>query len=225
MSDSEIALLGLLAEKPRYGYELDKIIERRGMRAWTDIAFSSIYAVLRTLETKGLVAATTEVAGNRVRKLFAITKEGKKALKEALIALIAEPEPPKDTMMLVLAYITAVPADDADRAFAARLDLLKETKARLIAKLNENEKSPANVRMMFERSLAAIEAEIEFAKKMAGEGLAEVASAAAQPRNDGTTRPEAEVEAVIDEIVAPPAETAPHNDVKRADDEAKETLF
>jgi DNA-binding PadR family transcriptional regulator len=37
-----LTLLGLLAEKPRHGYELEEVIIARGMRDWTEIGFSSI---------------------------------------------------------------------------------------------------------------------------------------------------------------------------------------
>lgn len=219
MTDSEIALLGLLAEKPRYGYELDKTIETRGMREWTDIAFSSIYAVLRSLDQKGMVSASTEVAGNRVRKLFSITKEGKKALKDALIGLIADPEPPKDPMMLALAYINAMPADDTARAFTARLKLLEETKTRLTAKMNENTKSPANVRLMFERSLAGVEAEMEFAKTMAG-GTAEE-----MEEMEETDETEVKPEPKPEQITEIMPEVKPETITKQVSDEVKDTLF
>lgn len=239
MTDSEIAILGLLAEKPRYGYELDKIIEQRGMREWTDIAFSSIYAVLRSLENQGFVSAETEVEGNRVRKLFALTKDGKRSLREALKALITEPAPPKDVMMLVLANAGVLNGDESALAFAARIKDLEQVKARLSAKLSENAKSPTNVRQMFERSLAQIDYEIEFAKTFVGEVasaaepvISEVASAPAEPRND-VKRPEAtgndvkppEAEPAISEVASSADIQPPSNDIERPDDEPKDTLF
>ena len=45
LTDSELLLLGLVAEMPRHGYELEQVIEQRGMREWTQIGFSSIYFV------------------------------------------------------------------------------------------------------------------------------------------------------------------------------------
>ena len=195
MGDNEIAILGLLAEKPRYGYELDKVIEQRGTREWTDIAFSSIYAVLRGLEQKGMVFSTTEVAGNRVRKLFTITKDGKRTLRESIENIIAKPARTNDRMMLALAYAGVLSGDDTNQAFAARLRQLEEAKSHLSAKFNENAKSSANVKQMFERSAINIEAEIKFAEGFLGE----VASAPVEPRNDGTTRPAMEEKEEMEE--------------------------
>jgi DNA-binding PadR family transcriptional regulator len=215
MLESEIALLGLLAEKPRYGYELDKIIEARGMREWTDIAFSSIYAVLRGMEKKGLAAATTEVAGNRVRKLFSITKEGKRALREAVKSQIAEPVKQNDLMMLALANITVLSADERREAAEARIGAQKSVAVYLRKKLGENAKSPDYVRAMFERSLMLIDADIVFTEDFFlgnAVALSEVASAPSEPRNDAK-RPE------TTEVVASPKEQAPRKDETTRNDE------
>ena len=59
LTDAELLLLGLVAEMPRHGYELDQVIQQRGMREWTQIGFSSIYFVLGKLEKLGLAAANT----------------------------------------------------------------------------------------------------------------------------------------------------------------------
>jgi DNA-binding PadR family transcriptional regulator len=57
LTDAELLLLGLVAEMPRHGYELDQVIQQRGMREWTEIGFSSIYFVLGKLEKLGLATA------------------------------------------------------------------------------------------------------------------------------------------------------------------------
>ena len=55
LTASELTVLGLLVEHPRHGYDLERVIEQRGIRQWTDIGFSSIYYVLSKLEKRGLV--------------------------------------------------------------------------------------------------------------------------------------------------------------------------
>ena len=51
---TEELILGILAEQPHHGYQIEKLIVDRGMRKWTDVGFSSIYYVLEKLEKKGL---------------------------------------------------------------------------------------------------------------------------------------------------------------------------
>ena len=55
LTDAELLVLGLVAEMPRHGYQLEQVIEERGMREWTRIGFSSIYFVLGKLRKMGLV--------------------------------------------------------------------------------------------------------------------------------------------------------------------------
>ena len=57
LTDAELLVLGLVAEMPRHGYQLDQVIEQRCMREWTQIGFSSIYFVLGKLEKMRLVTA------------------------------------------------------------------------------------------------------------------------------------------------------------------------
>ena len=57
LTNSELAILGLVAEHPRYGYQVEQDIAARGMREWTEIGFSSIYYVLNKLEAAGWLAS------------------------------------------------------------------------------------------------------------------------------------------------------------------------
>jgi DNA-binding PadR family transcriptional regulator len=42
LTDAELTVLGLVAEVPRHGYELEAIVAERGIREWTALGFSSI---------------------------------------------------------------------------------------------------------------------------------------------------------------------------------------
>lgn len=72
-----LVLLGLLHEKPLYGYEIKQIIEEH-MGDWTSIAFGSIYFALDKLAGEGLVEkVATEQPGNRPsRSVYQITSRG-----------------------------------------------------------------------------------------------------------------------------------------------------
>lgn len=64
-SDSDVVLLSLLAEQPRHGYDLDRIIEQRGYRQWTSLASSSVYYVLGRLADRGLIEPVGGTEGRR----------------------------------------------------------------------------------------------------------------------------------------------------------------
>ena len=90
ISNIEVAILGLLCEMPRYGYEIEKTIEERNMRNWTEIGFSSIYYVLKKLEEKELIRSKVEVVGNKPpRKVYTVTDEGYSAMKENVKQLLS----------------------------------------------------------------------------------------------------------------------------------------
>ena len=71
---TEELILGILAEQPCHGYQIEKLIEERGMRKWTDVGFSSIYYILEKLEKKGL--AESVPTKGKDKKEYKITKSG-----------------------------------------------------------------------------------------------------------------------------------------------------
>ena len=83
MTNAELAILSLIAQQPRHGYEIEQVIEARGMREWTEVGFSSIYYLLKKLEQKGYVKAQL-IAADRgpARKVYSITPAGEKAADE-----------------------------------------------------------------------------------------------------------------------------------------------
>ena len=53
MTNAELVILSLIAERPRHGYQIEQVIEEREMREWTELGFSSIYYILNKLEGQG----------------------------------------------------------------------------------------------------------------------------------------------------------------------------
>jgi DNA-binding PadR family transcriptional regulator len=72
-----LVLLGLLHERPLYGYEIKQIIEEH-MGDWTSIAFGSIYFALDKLAEEGFVekVATEQTGGRPSRSVYQITPAG-----------------------------------------------------------------------------------------------------------------------------------------------------
>ena len=77
MTNAELAILSLVAEAPRHGYEIEQIIEERGMREWTEIGFSSIYYLLKKLEKVDCVESELILTQGRgkARRVYQITAE------------------------------------------------------------------------------------------------------------------------------------------------------
>lgn len=90
ISDIEAAVLGLVCEGCRYGYEIEKTIEARNMRNWTEIAFSSIYYLLKKLEKKALITSRIErVKGRPSRRVYEATEEGKRVLRDKIKSILS----------------------------------------------------------------------------------------------------------------------------------------
>lgn len=76
LTDAELALLGLLAEQPRHGYELEAVIAERGVREWTALGFSSIYYLLNKLESRNLVSSERPDSHAKGRRIYSLTSTG-----------------------------------------------------------------------------------------------------------------------------------------------------
>lgn len=91
ISNTEAAILGLLSEKPRHPYDIEKTIEERGMREWTEISLSSVYKVLNKLEQKKLVKSKTQISErNQSQKVFHITTAGSKEMVKKVTHLLSQ---------------------------------------------------------------------------------------------------------------------------------------
>lgn len=83
----------LLSEGAAHPYQVEKMVQQRDMRYWTELSMSSIYKTLRQLEKKGLAASKASLGERNVgRRTYRLTKEGRQALREALREFAGEPE-------------------------------------------------------------------------------------------------------------------------------------
>jgi DNA-binding PadR family transcriptional regulator len=161
MTNAELAILSLIAEQPRHGYDLEQIIEARGMREWTEIGFSSIYYLLNKLEDGGLVESQlrqTEGKGP-ARKIYRITQIGRQALIERALAALSAPQSGSSPFLLGLANYPLIPREqllDALNSYVARLG----DRVRHIGQRAEAQRPlPAFVQAMFDYSQHMLEAE------------------------------------------------------------------
>ena len=77
---AEFLVLSLLEHEPRHGYELSKLIESRSAGVLT-FHVASLYPLLYRIEERGwIVGRWVERAGQRRRRYYSITDEGKRIL-------------------------------------------------------------------------------------------------------------------------------------------------
>ena len=79
---AELLILSLLEARPRHGYELSKLIHVRSGGALT-FHIDSLYPLLYRLEERGWVRGTwIEKPGERRRRFYKVTTEGRRVLAE-----------------------------------------------------------------------------------------------------------------------------------------------
>jgi PadR family transcriptional regulator, regulatory protein PadR len=77
---TELLILALVEQKPRHGYEIGRLIDERSDGA-ISFHIASLYPSLYRLEDKGLIEGRwVERAGQRRRRYYRLTAEGRKAL-------------------------------------------------------------------------------------------------------------------------------------------------
>lgn len=161
MTDAELLLLGLVAEMPRHGYELEQAIEERGMREWTQIGFSSIYFVLGKLEKAGFVSAK-QPSGPKSKKTFAITPAGRKVLEEQTLNALSSVRPTYSSVLIGMLHWRTVNHGAALESLKAREAAIAMETKRLERIRFQRQPLPDFVEALFDYSAGQLKAEEEW---------------------------------------------------------------
>lgn len=159
LTPAELTVLGLVVERPRHGYDLEQVIEQRGVRRWADIGFSSIYYLLGRLEKRGLVHVPRAPATARSRRVFHATDAGRGAARAGALALIADPVPVAHPLLAGVANLDLLTPAEYTRALGERLAAVQERIAAVRAARDAQEPLPRAAREVFSYSLGLLEAE------------------------------------------------------------------
>jgi transcriptional regulator len=77
---AELLILSLVQDQPRHGYDIGNLIERRS-QGTLKFNVASLYPLLYRLERRGWIQGRwVEKAGQRRRRYYRLTSEGKKVL-------------------------------------------------------------------------------------------------------------------------------------------------
>ena len=116
LSRSAIALMAILSEGPRTGYQLKKAIDSPQLSFWRD-SFGSIYPNLRRIEKLGLARKDRDDVGGRKRVVYTLTEQGMETVRRWL-ALPSNEVPIKAELLLKLRFAYTL-------GRALQLDLLR----------------------------------------------------------------------------------------------------
>src|SRR6478752_9785764 len=103
------ALLALLEEGPRYGYQLRAQFERRTGATWP-LNVGQVYTTLTRLERDGLVEGAGADGEGHV--VYRITEAGRAEVAAWFTTPVARTQPPRDELAIKLALAVTVPGVD-----------------------------------------------------------------------------------------------------------------
>ena len=167
MTNAELAILSLIVEAPRHGYELDQVIEQRGMRNWTEVGYSSIYYLLKKLQDNRLITSQTKQVEGRgpARKVYYPTEMGKKKCSEAIITALETPHQCYPPIQLGICNLELVSDSEAITALTRHCEGLEERRANITAMRKRQEPLSFIVDTMFDYSIAEVTGRIEWIKQ------------------------------------------------------------
>jgi DNA-binding PadR family transcriptional regulator len=104
-------ILGLLANKPRSGYDIKAVVDRSTRFFWA-ASYGQIYPELRRLEEGGLIEGEDAPSGGRSRRVYTLTDGGRQALVDWLLGSTVTIEL-RDESLLRLFFADALPREQA----------------------------------------------------------------------------------------------------------------
>lgn len=164
LTDAELVVLSLICEQPLHGYEIEQQINRRNMRAWTNLSSSSIYYILQRLEAKGYIepAPPTPSARGGPRKIFQITAAGELQWKEATLKALSQPKITYTEFLMGLHNLWNIAPGEALQAVRAYRNWLENDLQRQRDELEQLGMSFFPLDALFEYGFVLGDAELSF---------------------------------------------------------------
>lgn len=121
-----LAVLICLYERPMHPYETATVLRQRNKHESVRLNYGSLYAVVDSLERRGLIEAQdTERAGRLPeRTIYRLTDEGKVEVHDWMSELVSVPAKEYPALLSALSFLAALPPDVV-------VDLLNERVGRL----------------------------------------------------------------------------------------------
>jgi DNA-binding PadR family transcriptional regulator len=161
-----LVILGLLRERPLYGYEIKQMIEEH-MGDWTSIAFGSIYFALDKLNDEKLIEKLeVENEGKRPsRSIYQLTPAGRDEFLRRLRKEWRQVERLYFSMDICLFFLDMLPIEEVKDYLNLRKASLQKTLDYLHSHRNEQLALPEVPRLataIFDHSLVHTKAELKW---------------------------------------------------------------
>jgi DNA-binding PadR family transcriptional regulator len=156
----ELAILGLLKDRPMHGYQLSRELAEQLGGLWR-VSYGSLYPTLRRLQAEGAIEAAGGEVGKRRKTVYRITPAGEELFLQMLEEAPQEGAQTEDNRFRVrLAFFRYLPPETRIRLLERRRAALEERLADVKARLRDPEATDDYQRALMEHGRAAIEADI-----------------------------------------------------------------
>ena len=167
---TRLVILGLLRERPLYGYEIKQLIEQY-MGDWTSIAFGSIYFALDKLAEEKLIekVATEQEGGRPSRTVYQITQAGRDEFLRLLRELWTTWERQYYAFDIGVWFMEALPLEERKAYLRQRIERLEyvlqfvgEDKGQTVARPDV----PQLAEAIFDHVLVHVRADLEWVSQL-----------------------------------------------------------
>jgi DNA-binding PadR family transcriptional regulator len=171
ISNVEFILLSLIHEQEKVtGYHLNRLIEERGYRDWTDIGTTSIYTGLKKLKQKQYVTSVTDryKKGRGPKGVnYSLTPEGLGLLKAEVEQGLSTARGRSGQFMLAISALPVLTMEKAIKALEQRKTNL-ERSFEHVQHIYDQQRIflPFHAKLLFRYSVVIIQREIAFTEEM-----------------------------------------------------------
>ena len=125
LSKSATMIMGLINNSPFNAYEIIKQLQWMNIKYWYNIADSTVYATIKSLEKKGYISGTVEKEGNMPDKtIYSLTAQGKTELRNTLNHSIVTFDYDTNTFSIAAFFMDFFDAAEQKQLLKKRLDNL-----------------------------------------------------------------------------------------------------
>lgn len=123
-----VAVLGLLAERPRHPYDIAFTMQERHMHEHIKLSLGTLYHVVEQLQRLGWIRPTeTAREGRRPeRTIYEVTPDGHRHLLDRVRQLVAEPTREYSAFEAGLAFLHQLPLEEAVTLLRRRAGALRD---------------------------------------------------------------------------------------------------
>lgn len=137
LSKPATMLLGLIYEKPLNAYEIIKLLNYMNVKWWFNIADSTVYSTLKTLEKKEYITGTTEKVGNMPdRTVYSLSDKGKCVFQDTLRKSITQFNYDTNIFSIAAFFLNTFTPAEQQELLQERLSVLQKYRAGIEKQIN-----------------------------------------------------------------------------------------